>query len=565
MRLENKVIGENLCAQLPEKALGKKGESLKKTWWKEAVVYQIYTRSFRDTSGDGVGDLNGVTEKLEYLQRLGVDILWLCPMYKSPNVDNGYDVSDYRNIMDEMGTMDDFDNMLENIHSRGMKLILDLVLNHTSDQHPWFLESKSSKDNPKRDWYIWRDQPTNWESIFGGPAWTFDPKTNQYYLHLYTKNQVDLNWENPEVRRALYDMIIWWIEKGVDGFRVDAINHLKKDLSDMPNPEGRNYVPAWEKMTNVEGIQDFLAELRDETFAKYDVVTVGEANSVRAHEIAEWISEEDGKFNMIFSLEAHENWNPDLDADHNVVILKKILDRWQRSAQGIAWNSLYLENHDRPRTVSTWGDDQKYWRESATALACMYFFMQGTPFIYQGQEIGMTNVPFDDIKLYRDVETKNFYRYKRMQDVPHEELMKTIKKISRDNARTPMQWHSGANAGFTEGEPWINLNPNYKWLNVQAQENDEQSILSFYKKMIVLRKSRECLLYGSTQLAETDCPDVYAYIREYENTRILVVSHLDSDGCYWSLKEKGQLLLANYTNLKEHKLQPYEARVYLLE
>lgn len=538
---------------------------MKKTWWKEAVVYQIYTRSFKDTSGDGVGDLNGVTEKLDYLQSLGVDILWLCPMYKSPNVDNGYDVSDYRDIMDEMGTMDDFDNMLKNIHSRGMKLILDLVLNHTSDQHPWFLESKSSKDNPKRDWYIWRDRPTNWESIFGGPAWTFDPKTYQFYLHLYTKNQVDLNWENPEVRRALYDMIIWWIEKGVDGFRVDAINHLKKDLSDMPNPEGRNYVPAWEKMTNVEGIQDFLEELRDETFAKYDVVTVGEANSVKAHEIEEWISEDNGKFNMIFSLEAHENWDANLDPDYNVVRLKEILDRWQRSAQGIAWNSLYLENHDRPRTVSTWGDDKRYWKESATALACMYFFMQGTPFIYQGQEIGMTNAPFDDIKMYRDVETKNFYRYKRKQEVPHEELMATIKKVSRDHARTPMQWHSGKNAGFTEGEPWISLNPNYRWLNVEAQEKDGFSILSFYKKMIQLRQSYECLLYGSTKLAETDCPDVYAYIREYENTRILVVSHLDSDGCHWSLKEKGQLLLANYSHLEEHKLQPYEARVYLLE
>ncbi|MFD1032276.1 alpha-glucosidase [Metaplanococcus flavidus] len=538
---------------------------MKKTWWKEAVVYQIYTRSFKDISGDGVGDLNGVTEKLDYLQELGIDIIWLCPMYKSPNVDNGYDVSDYRGIMDEMGTMDDFDHMLEQIHARGMKLILDLVLNHTSDQHPWFLESKSSKDNPKRDWYIWRDKPTNWESIFGGPAWTFDPKTNQYYLHLYTKNQVDLNWENPEVRHELYDMIRWWIEKGVDGFRVDAINHLKKDFTDMPNPEGRNYVPAWEKMTNVEGIQDFLEELRDEVFSKYDIVTVGEANSVKAHELAEWISEDEGKFNMIFHLEAHENWNPELDADYNVMTLKKVLDRWQKSAHGIAWNSLYLENHDRPRTVSTWGDDKHYWRESATALACMYFFMQGTPFIYQGQEIGMTNAPFDDIKMYRDVETKNLYRYNRLNGVSHEEIMQMIKKNSRDHARTPMQWHSGKNAGFTAGEPWISLNPNYQWLNVEAQEKDEQSILSFYKKMIALRKGNECLLYGSTELAETDCPDVYAYIREFKNLRILVVSHLDKDGCYWSLREKGKLLLSNYTVFKDKKLQPYEARVYLLE
>lgn len=538
---------------------------MKKTWWKEAVVYQIYTRSFRDTSGDGVGDLNGVTEKLDYLKGLGIDIIWLNPMYKSPNVDNGYDVSDYREIMEEMGTMEDFDHLLEQIHSRGMKLILDLVLNHTSDQHPWFQESKSSMDSPKRDWYIWRDKPTNWESIFGGPAWTFDPKTKQYYLHLYTKNQVDLNWENPEVRRELYDMIIWWMEKGVDGFRVDAINHLKKDLTDMPNPEGRNYVPAWEKMTNVEGLQDFLAELRDETFAKYDVVTVGEANSVKAHELAEWISEDEGKFNMIFSLEAHDNWNQNLDADRNVITLKEILDRWQQGAHGIAWNSLYLENHDRPRTVSTWGNDQEYWRESATALACMYFFMQGTPFIYQGQEIGMTNVPFDDIKLYRDVETKNFYRYKRLQEVPHDELMETIKRISRDNARTPMQWHGGENAGFTAGKPWISVNPNYKWLNVAAQEKDDRSILSFYKKMILLRKSYNCLLYGKTELAEVDCPDVYAYYRSFENERILVISHLDSDGCRWKMREKGTLLLSNYEDLHVERMKPYEARVYLLQ
>lgn len=538
---------------------------MKKTWWKEAVIYQVYTRSFKDTSGDGVGDLNGVAEKLDYLQELGVDMLWLCPMYKSPNVDNGYDVSDYRDIMDEMGTMADFDNMLEGIHSRGMKLILDLVINHTSDQHPWFLESKSSRDNPKRDWYVWRDKPTNWESIFGGPAWTYDPKTDQYYLHLYTKNQVDLNWENPEVRRSIYDMVIWWIEKGVDGFRVDAINHLKKDYTDMPNPEGENYVPAWEKMTNVEGLQEFLTELRDETFARYDVVTVGEANSVKAEHLAEWISEEEGKFNMIFSFEALESWNTDQDADRNVVRVKKIFDQWQKKAHGIAWNSLYLENHDRPRTVSTWGNDKEYWRESATALACMYFFMQGTPFIYQGQEIGMTNAPFEDISMYRDVETLNFSRYQQLQGVPVDEIMEKIKKISRDHARTPMQWNSGRKAGFTEGQPWISLNPNYTWLNVEAQKNDGRSILSFYKKMIALRKSCECLLYGSTELAEVNCPDVYAYTREYGNTKMLIVSHLDSDGCSWSLKGKGQLLLANHEEITEGRLQPYEARVYLLD
>ncbi|WP_240616445.1 alpha-glucosidase [Planococcus maitriensis] len=538
--------------------------SLKKTWWKEAVVYQIYPRSFFDTNGDGLGDLNGIRAKLDYLQELGIDMIWLCPVYKSPNVDNGYDVSDYQAIMDEMGTMDDFDRLLEDIHSRGMKIMMDLVLNHTSDQHPWFLESKSSKDSPKRDWYVWRDHPTNWESIFGGPAWTYDPKTRQYYFHLFSKSQVDLNWENPELRRAIYDMILWWLDKGIDGFRVDAINHLKKEYTDMPNPEGLNYVPAWEKMTNVQGIQELLAELRRETFDRYDVVTVGEANSVRAHEISEWISEEEGKFNMIFHLEAHEEAWDEESAGVDVDDLRIVLDRWQRSAQGIAWNSLYLENHDRPRTVSTWGNDREHWRESATALGCMYFFMQGTPFIYQGQEIGMTNAPFDDINMYRDIETKNMYRYNRQKGVPHKDLMKTIKKISRDHARTPMQWNFGANAGFTGGKPWIPLNPNFNWLNVKAQQQDPQSVLSFYKKMLKLRKDHEALVYGSTHLTFLECPYVYAYTRDYGEARYLIISHLDDDTCSWWNPVDGELLLSNYDSYVDGKLQPYEARVYLL-
>ncbi|MBU9674538.1 alpha-glucosidase [Planococcus sp. CP5-4] len=537
---------------------------MKKTWWKESVVYQIYPRSFFDTNGDGVGDLNGVRAQLDYLQELGVDMIWLCPVYKSPNIDNGYDVSDYQAIMDEMGTMDDFDRLLEDIHSRGMKIMMDLVLNHTSDQHPWFLESKSSRDNPKRDWYVWRDKPTNWESIFGGPAWTYDPKTEQYYFHLFSKSQVDLNWENPELRRAIYDMILWWLDKGIDGFRVDAINHLKKEYTDMPNPDGLNYVPAWEKMTNVQGIQELLAELRRETFDRYDVVTVGEANSVRAHEIGEWISEAEGKFNMIFHLEAHEEAWDEESAGVDVDDLRIVLDRWQRSAQGIAWNSLYLENHDRPRTVSTWGNDREHWRESATALGCMYFFMQGTPFIYQGQEIGMTNAPFDDISMYRDIETKNMYRYNRQKGVSHEDLMKTIKKISRDHARTPMQWNFGANAGFTGGIPWIPLNPNFNWLNVKAQRKDPQSVLSFYKKMLQLRKDHEALVYGSTHLTYLECPYVYAYTREYGEARYLIISHLDDDTCSWWNPVDGELLLSNYERHISNKLQPYEARVYLL-
>ncbi|HSI67034.1 MAG TPA: alpha-glucosidase [Planococcus sp. (in: firmicutes)] len=534
---------------------------MKKKWWKEAVVYQIYPMSFMDTDGNGIGDLNGVTQKLDYLKELGIDIIWLCPMFKSPNRDNGYDISDYQEIMEEMGTMEDFDRLLEEVHARGMKLIIDLVINHTSNQHPWFLESRSSRDNPKRDWYIWRDEKTNWESIFGGPSWTYDPKTRQYYFHLFSKYQVDLNWENPEVRQEIYKMVRWWLDKGIDGFRVDAINHLKKDFTDMPNPEGLPVVPAWEKMTNVEGIQDFLEELRTETFDKYDIMTVGEANSVKSHEMEEWISEAEGKFNMIFHLEAHHTWEPE-DEGMDVEDVKEVLDRWQRSAHGIAWNSLYLENHDRPRTVSIWGDDQVYWRESATALACMYFFMQGTPFVYQGQEIGMMNAPFDDIKQYRDVETVNLYRYGRVKGISHEELMKGIKKTSRDHARTPMQWNSKPHGGFTEGEPWMDANPNYKWLNVEAQQKDPFSVLNFFKKMIALRKRHETLVYGETELAELECPGVYAYTRKFGEEKFLVVSNLNADPCPFQFQFDGDLVMQNYNVLLEGKLQPFEARVY---
>ncbi|EIM06358.1 alpha amylase [Planococcus antarcticus DSM 14505] len=538
---------------------------MKEVWWKEAVVYQIYPRSFNDSNDDGIGDLNGVTEKLNYLDELGITIIWICPMYKSPNVDNGYDVSDYQAIMEEMGTMEDFDRLLDEVHKRGMRLIIDLVLNHTSDQHPWFLESRSSKENPKRDWYVWSDQQTNWESIFGGPAWTFDPKTDQYYLHIFTKNQVDLNWENKEMRAAVYEMIRWWLAKGVDGFRVDAINHLKKAYSDMPNPKKLPYVPAWEKFTDVEGLQDMLAELRDEAFSGYDIVTIGEANSVKSQNMEQWISEHGGKFNMIFQREAIEAASNSLEAGLDVEDLKEVLNRWQEAAHGIAWNSLYIENHDRPRTVSIWGNDRDYWFESATALACMYFFMQGTPFIYQGQEIGMTNAPFDDIEMYDDIETKNMYRYNRKEGVSPEEIMKVIKKISRDHARTPMQWNNQEFAGFSKVKPWLGVNPNYKWLNVEAQKDDPKSIWSYYKKMIHLRQNWKVLVYGTTNLTDSGCPDVYAYVREDQYTKMLIASNLSEHPCTWNTPYDAELLLTNYEERVKGVLQPYEACVYFLK
>lgn len=537
---------------------------MKWKWWKEAVVYQVYPRSFKDSNGDGIGDLNGLKGKLDYLQELGIDVIWLCPMYKSPNIDNGYDISDYYEIMEEMGTMEDFDSLLKEIHERGMKMVLDLVLNHTSDEHPWFTESRSSKDNPKRNWYVWRDEPTNWESIFSGPAWTYDAHTKQYYLHLYAEKQPDLEWENPEVRKELYRMINWWLEKGIDGFRLDAISHIKKEYADMPNPANVPYVPAWEKMTDVEGIQDFLSELYKETFSKYDIMTVGEANGVTPEEIDEWISEENGKMDMVFQFETWYLRKPDEDCGVNLDALKEIFTRWQKGAEGIGWNALYVENHDRSRIVSTWGDDQNYWRESATAIACMYFLMQGTPFIYQGQEIGMTNAPFEEIDLYDDIKTLNLYRYKRAEGMAHEEIMKAIKMSSRDHARTPMQWSSERYSGFSANEPWIKENPNYRWLNVEEQRKDPFSVFNFYKKMISLRKESAVLIYGAYNLYETGNPCIYAYTRETQDEKMLILANLKGQCCPWKVPGGARLLLSNYRTEDMEEIRPFEARVYRL-
>ncbi|TWT25087.1 alpha-glucosidase [Planomicrobium sp. CPCC 101110] len=537
---------------------------MKRVWWKEAVVYQVYPRSFNDSNGDGIGDINGVTEKLDYLKELGIDVIWLCPVYKSPNADNGYDISDYQDIMEEMGTMEDFDRLLHEVHARGMKLIIDLVINHTSDEHPWFIESRSSRDNEKRDWYIWRDKPTNWESIFGGPAWTHDEKTGQYYLHLFAQKQPDLNWENPVVRQALYQMIRWWLDKGIDGFRVDVISYIKKDFSDMPNPLNAPYVQAFEKMKNVEGIHEFLTELRDETFSKYDIMTVGEADGVFVEDAYEWISEERGKINMMFHFENWLAWDTEAETDLDVDEVKAIMTRWQKGMEGIGWNALYLENHDQPRIVSTWGNDGDYWRESATAIGCMYFLMQGTPYIYQGQEIGMTNAPFHDIELYNDVRTKTLYHYKLKEGVPHDTIMRIIKKTSRDHSRTPMQWDSSPYASFSTAEPWLSLNPNYTWLNVEAQKKDPLSILSFYRRMIALRKEWQVLVYGSYELVDTGCPTVYAYMRQDEHDKFLVVANLKEEHCIWQAQKDAVLMLGNYEMINETEIQPFEARVYRL-
>jgi alpha-glucosidase len=552
---------------------------MKKLWWKEAVAYQVYPRSFMDSNGDGIGDIQGIIRKLDYLQDLGIDVIWVSPMYQSPNDDNGYDISNYQKIMAEFGTMADFDLLLEETHRHGMKLILDLVINHTSDEHPWFIESQSSKANQKRDWYIWRDglggkEPNNWESIFGGSAWKYDQKTEQYFLHIFSKKQPDLNWENEDVRKSLYEMVNWWLDKGIDGFRVDAISHIKKEagLEDMPNPGGLPYVPCFEKMMNVDGIQPFLKELKDETFANYDIMTVGEANGVTVDDIELWVDEKQGKFNMVFQFEHLELWDAEKKKELDVVELKEVLTRWQKGLEGKGWNALFIENHDKARVVSTWGNDQEYWRESATAFAAMYFLMQGTPFIYQGQEIGMTNVRFQSIADYDDVAAKNLYEIKIKEGVKHEEIIEILGASSRDNSRTPMQWSDDDHAGFSTGSPWLKVNPNYKEINVEKQQKDSSSILNFYKKLIQMKKANEVFTYGTYDLLEKDDPKIYAYTRTLADEKVIIMANLSTEHAVLesSYLEFSHLLLNNYQvpvheSLKKISLKPYEIRVYLLK
>ncbi|WP_106769018.1 glycoside hydrolase family 13 protein [Paenibacillus faecalis] len=555
---------------------------MQQKWWKEAIAYQVYPRSFMDSNGDGIGDLQGMISKLDYIKELGIDVIWICPMYKSPNDDNGYDISDYQDIMDEFGTMEDFDQLLDEVHSRGMKLIIDLVINHTSDEHPWFVESRSSRDNPKRDWYIWRDgkngaEPNNWESIFSGSAWKYDKETDQYYLHIFSEKQPDLNWANPEVRESVYNMINWWLDKGIDGFRVDAISHIHKEegLMDMENPHGLKYVSSFQKHMNVKGIQTYLQELKEETFAKYDIMTVGEANGVNVEDqedLLDWICETRGKFNMVFQFEHLGLWKQTDEGNQlDIPGLKKILTKWQKSLEGIGWNALFIENHDKPRSVSTWGNDSVYWYESATAFAAMYFLMQGTPFIYQGQEIGMTNVKFNTIEEYDDVADRNMYRKKREEGIPHEEIMKIIWASSRDNSRTPMQWSSEENAGFTKGKPWLGINDNYKKINVQDQLQKEYSVLGFYKKMIRMKKENRIFTYGTYDLIMPDHPAIFAYTRTLDDKKAVIITNL-TDSAAELGKEADLLQLANATlllsNYADHPdrdmLHPYEARVYML-
>lgn len=551
---------------------------MSKQWWKEIVAYQVYPRSFYDSNGDGIGDLPGLIEKLDYLKELGIDLIWVCPIFDSPNDDNGYDIRDYKAILDEFGTMEDCDRLIEEVHKRDMKIIFDLVVNHTSDEHEWFIESRSSKDNPYRDYYIWHEgdeegnRPNNWESIFSGSVWEYDEQTEEYYMHVFSKKQPDLNWENPAVRQDVYSLINWWLDKGIDGFRVDAISHIKKreGFPDMPNPLNKDVVPSYDGHMNQPGIDKFLTELAAETFNNYDIMTVGEANGVSIKDAEQWVGEESGYFDMIFQFEALGLWG---ERDGEVFDLrdyKQVLTKWQEGLDGIGWNALYIENHDLIRAVSAMGDDGTLRKTSAKALGMMYFFMQGTPFIYQGQEIGMTNVQFEELTDYDDIQSVNRARQMMEEGTPREEAMNYIYASSRDNVRTPMQWNSQPEAGFTTGTPWLGVNPNYADINVAESLKDPNSIYHFYKEMIALRRDNEALIYGSYELVLPLHKQVYAYKRQGESETYLIVVNVFNDSAEVDLTpfDLKELVLTNYevpnSLEKDIQLRPYEARLYRL-
>ncbi|CAM3959502.1 glycoside hydrolase family 13 protein [Mesobacillus thioparans] len=559
---------------------------MNKTWWKESVIYQIYPRSFNDSNGDGVGDINGITEKIPYLSELGVDVIWLSPVYQSPNDDNGYDISDYRNIMDEFGTMQDFDNMLAEAHRHGIKIMMDLVVNHSSDEHAWFQESRKSKDNPYRDYYIWKkpengEPPTNWGAAFGGSVWEYDEETGEYYLHLFSKKQPDLNWENPVLRNEVYEMMRFWLDKGIDGFRMDVINFISKDTSYPQGEvrEGHKYGHGSKYYMNGPKIHDFLQEMNKEALSSYDTITVGEMPGVTVEEGKLYTGTDRKELNMVFHFEhvglgdgQFGKWDP---REWKLTQLKEIFTKWQKGLEKDGWNSLYWSNHDQPRAISRWGNDSdKYRVLSGKMIATCLHMMQGTPYIYQGEEIGMTNVKFDDINDYRDIETLNAYRDLTPDSLTHEEIFKGIHERGRDNARTPVQWDSSANAGFTTGTPWINVNPNYETINAQAVLKDEESIFYYYKKLIELRKQNEVVVYGTYDAVMEEDEQIFAYTRTLGDDQLLVICNFSDQNPVFTLPESvryssKELLISNLEvdendSIDELTLQPYEARVYRL-
>ncbi|WP_349408886.1 alpha-glucosidase [Pseudalkalibacillus sp. SCS-8] len=541
---------------------------MNKRWWKEAVVYQVYWRSFFDTDGDGYGDIKGVIEKLDYIKKLGVDVIWLNPVYESPDKDNGYDISDYQSIMDKAGRMEDWENLLKEVHRRDMKLIMDLVVNHTSDQHPWFKESRSSVDHPKRDWYIWKDPkmdgspPNNWRSYFTPSTWEYDEKTGQYYFHSFAVEQPDLNWRNPEVREAIYDMMTFWLEKGIDGFRMDVINLLAKleGFPDAEQPEKINY------LGNNPGIHEYLQEMNEKVLRHYDIMTVGEIPFVTPEDGLKYVGEDRDELHTLFHFQVADDM-PSWD----MLRFKEIQKTWYEGMHGKGWNSQFLNNHDHTRQVTRYGNDGEYREESAKLLATMIHTLPGTPYIFQGEEIGMTGVNFNSIDDYQDIAMKNKYEEEVGKGRDPEEVLEELKPLSRDNSRTPVQWDDSQNAGFTDGEPWIPVNPNYKEINVEQALEDPNSIFYYYQRLISLRKEHDVMVYGDyTDLSEGD-DRLYMYTRQLDGVTWLVVLNHSDEAYELQLPEESEgadLLIGNYVDTEkavkelDTTLRPHEARIY---
>jgi oligo-1,6-glucosidase len=550
---------------------------MNKIWWKESVVYQIYPRSFQDSNDDGIGDIQGIISRLDYIQSLGIDVIWICPVYQSPNDDNGYDIADYHQIMSEFGEMSDFDELLKEIHKRGLKLVMDLVVNHTSDEHAWFIESRSHIDSPKRDYYIWRDgrnggPPNNWQSFFGGQAWEWDDLTGQYYLHLFTRKQPDLNWENPSLREDVYSMMRFWLDKGIDGFRMDVISLIsKRGFGDAIYQQFNETISK--VYANGPKVHEYLNEMNRKVLSHYDIMTVGEGPGISLNEGLNYVKEDRDELNMIFHFDHmfidHGPGGKFDPINYDLVHFKEVFTHWDSIMEKGGWSSIFLGNHDFPRIVSRFGNDGTYRKESAKSLALMLFTLRGTVYVYQGEEIGMTNVAFDSIIDYRDIETLNVYREVEEAQGDLQQIMNAIHRQSRDNARTPMQWDSSKNAAFSNGVPWIPVNPNHESVNVASQENDHDSILNFYRRMIDLRKRNKTLVYGAYSAIDILNPKVYAYRRFDNEGSFLSVINFTEDSIPFDLEnEVKESVISNYPekpifhDKRIIELRPWEAILF---